>query len=298
MVAVFRAVECVDRRLGLASSQNSQCPRRDRRLFAVAVGRRRLVEHRVAIPTVVAGLGDERAWDADSLSVLATVETPRHGRGRYQDHGRLRLDARSDRVGGVVCGGHLSGSLARDAVSDREQVVESACAFASDSVRNLFDSRSTQRGAYVVEFSLIFLALFLVLYGILMYGMIFTAQQSLNLAAHDGARQALQWQAGANHMQLRAQAALVVAQQQADWIASISGTPLSVAVCGATGPLSAVGGGSCSGRMLADDQLEVVVSYPYAQHPLIPKLMFIGDAMLPASLSARGSVRLSDLGGI
>jgi len=147
-----------------------------------------------------------------------------------------------------------------------------------------------------VEFALIFLVFFSVLYGIMMYGMLFTAQQSLNLAAQDGARKALQWQAGDQHMQLRATAARDFALRQADWITAVSGAALSVAVCGKEGPLSVTAGAVCSGQELADDQIEVVVRYPYGGYPLIPNLPLIDRAMVPDMLTARASVRLSDLG--
>ncbi|WP_255592969.1 TadE/TadG family type IV pilus assembly protein [Bordetella sp. BOR01] len=142
---------------------------------------------------------------------------------------------------------------------------------------------------------MVFVAFFIVLYGIMMFGMIFTAQQSLNLAAQDAARKALQWQVGANHMQLRADAARGVALQQADWITNVSGAQLGVAVCGSSGPLSVTEGAACSGQTLANDQIEVIVSYPYGAFPLIPSLPLIDGAMVPAQLQARASVRLSDL---
>lgn len=139
-------------------------------------------------------------------------------------------------------------------------------------------------------------AFFIVLYGLVTYGMIFSAQQSLNLAAQDGARKALQWQGGAGHMHLRADAARTFAQQQADWIVDVSGAPLAIAVCDSTGPLSVTTGADCSGLPLADDQIEVIVSYAYGTFPLIPTLPLFGYAMVPDVLSARASVRLSDLG--
>jgi len=144
---------------------------------------------------------------------------------------------------------------------------------------------------------MVFVAFFLVLYGVMMYGMIFTAQQSLNLAAQDAARKALQWQPGASHMQLRADAARSTALQQADWITAVSGAPLAVAVCGVGGALSTTGGALCSGMALADDQIEVIVSFPYGAHPLIPNLPLIQQAMVPALLQARASVRLSNPAG-
>lgn len=142
-----------------------------------------------------------------------------------------------------------------------------------------------------------FAAFFLVLYSLVTYGMIFSAQQSLNLAAQDGARRALQWQGGAAHMQLRAEAARSLAVRQADWVSSVSGTPVAVAVCGKSGPLSVTGSAACSGLPLADDQIEVNVSYPYGAYPLVPTLPLFGYAIVPDTLTARASVRLSDLGG-
>ncbi|GAA4410478.1 hypothetical protein GCM10011450_19460 [Advenella faeciporci] len=55
---------------------------------------------------------------------------------------------------------------------------------------------SRQKGAYAVEFAFVFIAFFIVLYGMITYGLIFAAQQSMNFAAETGARAGLQWQAG------------------------------------------------------------------------------------------------------
>src|SRR3546814_15415662 len=52
-----------------------------------------------------------------------------------------------------------------------------------------------QRGAYAVEFALVFPLFFLIVYATLIYGLIFTAQQSFNYAAELGARAALSWSA-------------------------------------------------------------------------------------------------------
>jgi len=138
----------------------------------------------------------------------------------------------------------------------------------------------------------VFLVFFMILYAIITYGLVFTAQQSLNLAAQDGARKALQWQTGEAHMLARANAARDAALDRAGWIAAMSAAPLRVAVCGSAGALSAAGGGACGGAVLAADQLEVRISYAYANHPLVPALPWIGAAMVPDELSARATVRL------
>src|ERR1700744_2575537 len=53
-----------------------------------------------------------------------------------------------------------------------------------------------QRGSTAVEFAMIFPLFFVVMYGIITYSMIFVAQQSLTLAAEEGARAALTYQKG------------------------------------------------------------------------------------------------------
>src|SRR5690554_5870378 len=55
---------------------------------------------------------------------------------------------------------------------------------------------SRQKGVYAVEFAFVFVVFFLILYGMITYGLIFAAQQSMNFAAESGARAGLQWQAG------------------------------------------------------------------------------------------------------
>src|SRR3546814_15231297 len=50
-----------------------------------------------------------------------------------------------------------------------------------------------QRGAYAVEFALVFPLFFLIVYATLTYGLIFTAQQSLNYAAESGPGAPLPW---------------------------------------------------------------------------------------------------------
>ncbi|OZI39786.1 hypothetical protein CEK29_16595 [Bordetella genomosp. 5] len=145
-----------------------------------------------------------------------------------------------------------------------------------------------ERGAYAVEFALVFMVFFLVAYGLLTWGLIFAAQQSINFAADEGARAAQRWQAiGA--WAPRAESAQAAAAVQAAWVSSMGGTATRVAVCGVSGRLS--GTGNCSGIALAPDQIEVVVRYPYGNAPLLPTLPGMALVM-PNELSARASVRL------
>jgi len=58
----------------------------------------------------------------------------------------------------------------------------------------LHPSARGQRGVYAVEFSIVFIFLFTMLYALVCYGIIFTLRFSLQNAAEDGARAALRYQ--------------------------------------------------------------------------------------------------------
>lgn len=83
---------------------------------------------------------------------------------------------------------------------------------------------------------------FLVFYGILTYGLVFLAQNSVTLAAQDGARKVLQWQAGTASLAARANAGRDTALDIAQWMSSMSSAPIKVAVCGSGGALSSSAG--------------------------------------------------------
>lgn len=140
----------------------------------------------------------------------------------------------------------------------------------------------------------------MVLYGILTYSLVFLAQNSVTLAAQDGARAVLQWQAGTTSLAARANAGRDTALSIAGWIASMSSAPVKVAVCSSSGTLSSSAGGTCSGQPLALDQIEVTVSYAYGAHPLIPSVPLLKTVLMPASsvLSARATVHLGNTLGL
>jgi len=141
---------------------------------------------------------------------------------------------------------------------------------------------------------------FLVLYGILTFGLAFLAQNSLTLAAQDGARKVLQWQAGTTSLTARANAGRDTALDIAQWVSSMSSAPIKVAVCSSGGTLSSSAGGTCSGQTLAPDQIEVTVSYAYGANPLIPNVPLLQAVLVPASsvLSARATVHLGNTLGV
>ncbi|AKM01112.1 TadE family protein [Burkholderia pyrrocinia] len=85
--------------------------------------------------------------------------------------------------------------------------------------------RRRQRGATAVEFAIVFPLLFVIFYGILSFGMIFTIQQSLTFAASEGARAGLSY---APSLAARMTNATTTAQSVVAWLNV--GTPQVVAL--------------------------------------------------------------------
>ena len=86
-----------------------------------------------------------------------------------------------------------------------------------------------QQGAAAVEFAILFPIFFLIFYAIITYGLIFAAQQTLTLAAAEGARAAVRYPsvpAGGTmtkqaQLQARLAAACATAAVATDWVAKI-----------------------------------------------------------------------------
>lgn len=144
-----------------------------------------------------------------------------------------------------------------------------------------------------------FLVFFSLVYAILTYGIIMAAQQSLNLAAEEGARRVQQW---ASDRATRANAALATAASASAWVASLAGqSATQIAVCDYSGTLTSNNANAaalCNGLVPGSDtgRVAVVVRYPYQANPLVPLLPGIGN-LVPAMLGAQASVQLVDLIG-
>lgn len=192
--------------------------------------------------------------------------------------------------------------------------------------------RRLQRGAYALEFALVFPVFFVLFYAVLSLGLIFTVQQSLTLAAEDGARASLRFFQPASAAGPDAGQRLLgqlehgcdVAKARAAWLAGIGGSSVSPA-CSASiqGPclnadgsidasrqcslvLGGPGGAgqvACGGSMAEQCSVVIAVSYPYGANPLVPPLP--GTALIvPDTLRATASVvldpavlQLAGLGG-
>lgn len=140
-----------------------------------------------------------------------------------------------------------------------------------------------QRGAYALEFALAFPILFLLIYALLTFGLIMTAQQALNYAAETGARAALMAPTQGLGVAARKDIATLSAAQQISWLSSwVGAEQLQV-----------------NAELLpADNRLQVTVVYHYAQAPLMPMLgpqgMFA--LVVPERLSSQASVNLQVAG--
>ena len=137
-----------------------------------------------------------------------------------------------------------------------------------------------QRGATAVEFALVFPLFFTVLYAIVAFSMIFVAQQSLTLAAEEGARAALNWQSNTSMQSAltnRGNAACTAAKAMAaSMVQAMQCTPSS-ATCGPGGAMQCV---------------NVLLTYNYQSNPLVPNLPLL-SAFMPATLSSSATVQLN-----
>jgi len=141
---------------------------------------------------------------------------------------------------------------------------------------------STQHGVAAIEFALVFPVFFMLLYGIITYVLIFLAQQSLALAAEEGARAALRYTT-AN----RGAIGCSTATQLVSWLGSTGGVP--IATCTPTGPVTCALPAGTTAQCIT-----VNVSYPYGSNPLVPLLL--GSLMkvaVPTILASSATVQIN-----
>ncbi len=149
-----------------------------------------------------------------------------------------------------------------------------------------------QQGAAAVEFAILFPIFFLIFYAIITYGLIFAAQQTLTLAAAEGARAAVRYPSvptggtmtKSAQLQARLTAACATAALATDWLSKIGAgfgsTGCSAGVSDAAG-LYATSGlcGTGSASFTASNDASLVncvtmqANYNYASAPLIPRLL-------------------------
>lgn len=82
-----------------------------------------------------------------------------------------------------------------------------------------------QRGVYAIEFAMVFLIFFAILYAVICYGMLFAFRLGLQNAAEDGARAALQYQ---SNLGARVTRAANVATNRSNWMPQVRAPDVSI----------------------------------------------------------------------
>lgn len=137
--------------------------------------------------------------------------------------------------------------------------------------------RQHQRGVVAVEFALVFSVFFAIFYAIVGFGLILVGQQSLTLAAEEGARAALRHPGPGNDINARLANARNAANAALVWLPA-----------GGRQPATAVSE-NCGYAALTC--VRVQVSYNYGASPLIPNLPFFG-LIFPSSLGSSAVMQL------
>lgn len=143
--------------------------------------------------------------------------------------------------------------------------------------------RRAQRGIAAIEFALAFPLFFMILYGIVMFSMIFLVQHSLTSAASEGARAALVYQNATDPtsaLTSRAQAACTRALAVVSWLAH---APQCAQVVNAAPT-------GCTGNT-AMDCIQITLTYPWSTNPLVPPLPLMGS-VAPPSLVGQATVQI------
>ncbi len=137
-----------------------------------------------------------------------------------------------------------------------------------------------QRGVYALEWAMVFIVFFMLLYAILSFGLGFLVRESMQWATEDGARAALQFRVNREERRERARA---VVRHNLGWlpaglVASInSNDNFSFMVCRLNDSASCTAD-MTPGAMVCDIDrnnpcmLQVRLTLPYARHALTPSL--------------------------
>lgn len=142
---------------------------------------------------------------------------------------------------------------------------------------------------YAVEFALVFVGFFAVLYGIISYGMLLAFRMGLQNAAEDGARAALRYQANIAARQTQAED---IAKARSNWMPSVL-QPLSVKadVCRVEGPAAdRCAPGNCTLGADWSNRCQIIVTVKAeGMDQLLPPVMSL---VFPSQIVGRASMLL------
>jgi Flp pilus assembly protein TadG len=157
-----------------------------------------------------------------------------------------------------------------------------------------------QRGAATIEFALMFVVLFVVVYATATYALMFLIQQGLTQAAAEGARAAVRLdQVTFTTPQNYESAVGVVARDAASnaltWLPAkaLQAVGNNISTSWASGSKPVITGGKA--QTIVTKTLTVKVTYAgYATNPLIPSISFpgLGTLPMPTDLVGQSSIQL------
>lgn len=131
-----------------------------------------------------------------------------------------------------------------------------------------------QQGAAAIEFAIIFPIFFLIFYAIITYGLIFAAQQTVTLAAAEGARAAVRYQTGQDQNARKAAriaAACDMSNKALIWLSKSVGAVPGICSTGIVKTEVTTDSALCS-ALNGVTCVKVLVTYDYEKAPLIPRL--------------------------
>lgn len=129
-------------------------------------------------------------------------------------------------------------------------------------------------GAAAIEFALVFVLFFMIMYGIVAYGVVFAVKHSLTQAVNEGARASVKDVAGG------LPARMALAQDTA---------ANAIAWLGARAPVPVVTSEPCVNTSFVC--VKVALVYDYSTNPIIPPLLGMG-VVLPNRLASQATVQL------
>jgi Flp pilus assembly protein TadG len=144
-----------------------------------------------------------------------------------------------------------------------------------------------ERGAALVEFSIVTVLFLTLVYGAISYGMMFWVKHSITHATAQGARAALSAATGAQTSAALTQLNSVVDKTLPSAMRTYAKAPCSGGVC-TSGTYATSTVGTCANS--SDNCITVTINYPYSAHPIVPKLPFL--PMLPTQLTATSVLQI------
>jgi Flp pilus assembly protein TadG len=141
-----------------------------------------------------------------------------------------------------------------------------------------------QRGIAAIEFALVFMLLFIALYGVVTFGAIFYTQQAISRAAEDGARAAM--------LMPQPPVQSGVCQAVSESLARTLTVPASTCTSSAPGRLISILLTTCPSSPGDATCAVVTVTYRYKDSPVLPLVSLFDTSWVPDELRSSSTVAL------